>query len=131
MTNLGYLIVCDEVFNAPDGNLILKQPLGMIVPLALPTNYTFMISVGLINLVKGQVYQTLVELTDPAGKVIWNNTIEFEIDDPEQHADAVTSGGFNMYCKNIGLEVAGDYTITAKIGTEEKQLVLPVIKKQS
>ncbi|WP_211654288.1 DUF6941 family protein [Planococcus alpniumensis] len=125
--NIGHVIACNEAFNTPSGELILKQPINSIIALALPTYYSFVVAVGMINL-KQQEYKTIVKVTSPSGKEIALNTMDFEIGPP---TDGLTSsdGGFNVNFRNAIIEEEGNHIISVKLNDEEKTLIVPVIKK--
>ncbi|MDN7243967.1 DUF6941 family protein [Planococcus shenhongbingii] len=129
MSNIGHIIVCDEVFNSPNGEVIIKQPLNMIFTPILPTHYSFVIAIGLINLKPTVRYIAVVKVTSPSGKLLLKNDIEFDIGN-EDTAEFTAAGGYNINCRNVLLDEFGDYIISVEIDKERNQLILPVVKKE-
>lgn len=128
--NLGHIIVCEEIFQGPDGAPILRKPLGMLIPVGLPSNYSFSISVGFINLQKNNHYKAQVVLNDPKGNEVFKHDIDFRIEENNLPGSAAFSV-FNINCRNVVLTVEGDFTVLVKLNDQEKTLILPVVKQGS
>lgn len=125
MKNVGHIIVCDEVFNSPNGEFIIKQPLNMVVSPVLPTLYSFVISCGLINLEPEKKYNALIKLISPSKKILFENSFDFDIS-LESTKGSLSAAGYNINCRNIYLEEAGDYIVSVDVGEDHSELILPV-----
>lgn len=133
MKNIGHIIVCDEVFNSPNGEFIIKQPINTIYTPIVPTHYSFVISIGLINLKADVSYTAVIKLISPSGKKLFENGLDFDIGKDEKNTSENFSAaaGYNVNCRNILLEEFGDYVVSVEIEGDHNQLILPVAIKEN
>ena len=128
LNNIGHIIIVEDVFNAAPNELILKNPINAINSKAIPTYFSFVISVGLTNLNPNSKLIIRANIISPSGKDLHNVIADMEIG-PSNGVDKIIFGGFNFQCKNIFLEEEGEYKIVVSTDPgESKETILPVYK---
>ena len=129
MNHFGHLTICEETFDASNGEVILKNPLGMIVVPSLPTYFTFTISIGLINLKPFDTYNIQIEVNSPSRKSIYKHDLNISMDDPKQNKKTITAGSININCRNLLFEEEGDHVVKLTLGSSVKETLFNVSKK--
>lgn len=126
--NIGHIIVCDEASESNEGVPILIKPLPMLRPISIPSNFSFSISVGFYNLVLSKNFEFTLQFISPRDEVIFEHKIIFEADEASIENEKFFRV-LNLNCKNIELNVIGDYKVLVTTQDEEKELIIPVITK--
>ena len=78
MVNIAWVVPSLGVFNNSQGDLVIEKPLSFIDLEALPNNFSFNVSFGIINLEEHRQYKLNFQIIDPEQKVIFD--IDVEID---------------------------------------------------
>lgn len=128
--HIGHIVICEEVMTANDGSPLLAKPLPMLIPISIPSNYSFSISVGLFNLKPNSSYKLNIQFKS-TNSIMVNHNLNVEVPrEPNMPSDTLAFSVFNVNCKNIVLPNEGDYEIEVTINdAEKKQLTVPVKKR--
>lgn len=119
MMKISSFVYCDEVLQQ-DGKTTIVNPLQMFTPVALPSNYSFVISFGIFDYNKDIANSVDVTILDSDGDVIAEGKLDIPIM-PEQMKSTKKPIGIqvNMGFKNIILNKAGEYMSIIRINDQE------------
>lgn len=129
MANISFVLIAEDVISHPDGKPKIINPLPMIVPVGIPSNFSFYISVGLYDIKSEESINIKIQLINP------EKNIEFDFDIPLdgeklESEYVIGSTVLNLNCKNVELRFEGNYEVSVQLNAEEvKKLIVPVIKK--
>ncbi len=101
---------CDNVENDMNGNPIITRPLQMILPMAIPSNFTFSISFGVYDIDKIEKNRINIDFLDPDDVVISNNELILP-DMPREISETLAPVGIqiNVEFKNTYIKEEGEY----------------------
>ncbi|MCY8499879.1 hypothetical protein P8917_08920 [Bacillus atrophaeus] len=133
MWEIGYLILCEDIFNNGDDR-VYKNPLSGLQPVNIPGNFSFKVAFSIFNrtLDNRNEKNTLRMLfKDPEDNIL-NDTgeinFQFEGEVPEDATFEVGEAGIGM--NNVVLPVEGIYTLEVRINDNKKTLKVPVGKQK-
>ena len=118
MAKVAWVVPSIEVFNNPNGNLVIDSPLSYLNLEVLPNNYSFDVSFGIIGIDELKVYKLLFELIDPDGKIMFNTNVNIDRKEmQEQNKDKEFLNVFetNARFNNFRFEKEGIHTIKLTI----------------
>ncbi|MFW3590130.1 DUF6941 family protein [Staphylococcus caprae] len=124
MVNIAWVVPSLGVFNNPQGDLVIQKPLSFIDLEALPNNFSFSVSFGIINLEDDGQYKLYFQIIDPAQKVIFDINVEIDHqklikDNPNKEFNNVFESNANF--NNFKFQKEGLYTIKLSIDNSEAQ----------
>lgn len=127
MGEVTYIIISEEVFD-DQGNRVIVKPYSTLFLPALPNNFSFTISFGIIDLKYNTEYEVNVKILDPKNKLLLDQTIVHNLNNPEKSPETIVTSDLTMYCKNFLFEETGHYLITISLDGDGKSLIFPVYK---
>ncbi|MEJ7438676.1 hypothetical protein WL735_03085 [Staphylococcus hominis] len=124
MVNIAWVVPSLGVFNNSQGDLVIDKPLSFIDLEALPNNFSFNVSFGIINLEKHRQYKLNFQIIDPEQKVIFDINVEIDHqrlieDNPDKKFNNVFESNANF--NNFKFQKEGIYTIKLSIDDAEAQ----------
>lgn len=123
MAKVGYIIVCEDVFNNPD--LIIKKPYNAITPYSVPGNFSFVIAFSINELKKNTKYKLKLEIIDPDESNLIKEELDFEFTPKDD--DLFSSGQINLKFNNVLFNKAGDHIFKVTVDDEStNKIVIPV-----
>ena len=101
---------CDNVANDMNGNPVITRPLQMILPMVIPSNFTFSISFGVYGINKIEKNRINIDFLDPDDVVISNNELILP-DIPREISETPDPVGIqiNVEFKNTYIKEEGEY----------------------
>lgn len=124
MVNIAWVVPSLGVFNNPQGDLVIEKPLSFIELEALPNNFSFSVSFGIINLDSNGKYDLNFKITDPEHQVIFDINVEIDHkkmveDNPEKEFNNTFESNANF--NNFKFQKEGMYTIELAIDNSHAQ----------
>ena len=124
MVNIAWVVPSLGVFNNSQGDLVIEKPLSFIDLEALPNNFSFNVSFGIINLEEHRQYKLNFQIIDPEQKVIFDIEVEIDHqrlikDNPDKKFNNVFESNANF--NNFKFQNEGIYTIKLSIDDAESQ----------
>lgn len=108
-------VYCERIVQE-NQNLSIVNPLTMIVPINMPTNYSFSISIGLYDIPVNQNHTIKVELIDPNGEVVFEMPGDFKVEN--ESLEEKTGAQFNIDINNQVFKEYGEYKTQVIINNE-------------
>ena len=124
MVNIAWIVPSLGVFNNSQGDLVIDKPLSFIDLEALPNNFSFNVSFGIINLEEHRQYKLNFQIIDPEQKIIFDINVEIDHqrlieDNPDKKFNNVFESNANF--NNFKFQKEGIYTIKLSIDDAEAQ----------
>lgn len=125
MVNIAWVVLPSlGVFNNSQGDLVIDKPLSFIDLEALPNNFSFNVSFGIINLEEHRQYKLNFQIIDPEQKIIFDINVEIDHqrlieDNPDKKFNNVFESNANF--NNFKFQKEGIYTIKLSIDDAEAQ----------
>lgn len=98
-------VYCERIVQE-NQNLNIINPLNMIVPINMPTNYSFSISIGLYDIPANQAHNLKIELLSPSDEMIFEMPGEFKVDNDTEEKNAAQ---LNIDINNQVFKEYGEY----------------------
>lgn len=132
MARIAWIVPSINVFNNPDGELVIDSPLTFLELETLPNNFSFNVSFGIIELEELKKYSLLFEMLDPEMNSIFKT--EVNIDNNElikAHPDKEFLNVFvsNAHLNNFKFKKQGIHTIQLEIDKDISKACFNVIKR--
>ncbi|MGN8647874.1 DUF6941 family protein [Gracilibacillus sp. HCP3S3_G5_1] len=126
MAQIGYVIICDEVFDNNNRGFTINNPYAQITPMVIPGQFSFSLSFSIFEIDPTKEYRIIIDLSSPHEK-IWDADINFSTKPGVTNA---THTLINIPFKNILLKEEGIYKVNVRILWDEeensKELKFPV-----
>lgn len=127
LAKVGYVVVCEDVFN--DGEVFLKKPYNVITPYSVPGNFSFVLAFSMFELETDVKYKLRVEVIQPSKTNLIEQEMDFEFTPPKDQevTEPPTSGGVNLKFNNVIFKQPGIHTFKVTInGQSTGKLMVPV-----
>ena len=125
MAEIGYIIVCEDVFNNDGREFIIKKPYNVFNPYSVPGNFSFVLSFSLFELEVETEYKLKIMVIEPDGSDLINQNIDFQFTPPKN--EKVHSGTLNLKFNNVLFRKEGIHKFQISIDGETKELLVPVV----
>ncbi|WP_433957005.1 DUF6941 family protein [Cytobacillus horneckiae] len=127
MAKIGYVIVCEEVFN-DNGDAIIKKPYNVITPYSIPGNFSLVLAFSMFDLETNIQYKLNIEIIQPDNTTLIEQIMDFDFSPPpEQISNSLASGGINLKFNNILFKQEGMHTFKITInGQSFNEIMIPV-----
>ncbi|MGG3232579.1 hypothetical protein ABEP17_03535 [Priestia flexa] len=138
MARVGYVIVCEDIFN--DKEMIIKNPYNAITPYSVPGNFSFVLGFSLLELQINVPYKLKIEIHDEEGElVIPTQELDFKFSPPTDqqvqntmNSGPVNSGSINMDFNNIVFKKSGFHSFSVTVNNEHtNEIQIPVRASQN
>ncbi|MEK5108603.1 hypothetical protein MHI57_18175 [Cytobacillus sp. FSL K6-0129] len=126
MAKVGYIVVCEEVFN-DRGDVTLRKPYNVITPYSVPGNFSFVLAFSMFDLKVKVQYKLKIEITQPTGSNLIEEVLDFDFTPPDE-SDPLASGAVNLKFNNILFKQEGIHTFRVTINDQTtSKLMIPVL----
>ncbi|WP_323702838.1 DUF6941 family protein [Mammaliicoccus sp. Dog046] len=124
MVKIAWVVPSLSVLNNQQGDLVIEKPLSFIDLEALPNNFSFNVSFGIINLEDFRQYDLNFKIIDPEEQIIFDINVAIDHqkliqDNPEKQLKNVFESNANF--NNFKFQKEGLYTIKLSIDNTEAQ----------
>lgn len=118
------MIPSQGVFNNHQGGLVFEKPLSLIELEALPNNFSFNISFGIINVEETKQYDLNFQILDPEDQIIFDTHVGIDHqkliqDNTNKQINNVFESNANF--NNFKFQKEGLYTIKLSIDDSQAQ----------
>jgi len=129
MAQIGYIIICDEVFENQNRGFTINNPYVQLTPYSIPGEFSFSLSFSIFDIKPTEQYRILVHLKSPK-EIIWEADINITAKD---EAKNVSHTLMNVPFKNLLLTEEGLYKAIIEVLWDDKktskELIFPVRKR--
>lgn len=124
MAKIAWMIPSQGVFNNQQGGLVIEKPLSFIELEALPNNFSFNISFGIINVEETKQYDLNFQILDPEDQIIFDTHVGIDHqkliqDNTNKQINNVFESNANF--NNFKFQKEGLYTIKLSIDDSQVQ----------
>ncbi|HEC2174386.1 DUF6941 family protein [Staphylococcus delphini] len=124
MAKIAWMIPSQGVFNNHQGGLVIEKPLSFIELEALPNNFSFNISFGIINVEETKQYDLNFQILDPEDQIIFDTHVGIDHqkliqDNTNKQINNVFESNANF--NNFKFQKEGLYTIKLSIDDSQAQ----------
>lgn len=124
LVNIAWVVPSLGVFNNQQGDLVIEKPLSFIDLEALPNNFSFSVSFGIINLEETRQYDLNFQIIDPNQQKIFDINAKIDHqklvqDNPDKQFNNVFESNANF--NNFKFQEEGMYTIKLSIDDSQAQ----------
>lgn len=124
MAKIAWMIPSQGVFNNQQGGLVIEKPLSFIELEALPNNFSFNISFGIINVEETKQYDLNFQILDPEDQIIFDTHVGIDHqkliqDNTNKQINNVFESNANF--NNFKFQKEGLYTIKLSIDDSQAQ----------
>ncbi|MFI3547386.1 hypothetical protein V5G65_15235 [Mammaliicoccus sciuri] len=131
MAKVAWVVPSLEVFNNPNGNLVIDSPMSYLNLEVLPNNYSFDVSFGIIGIEELKIYTLQFELIDPDDKIMFNTNVNIDrVKMDEENGDKEFLNVFetNARFNNLRFEKEGIHSIKLTIENNTSKAYFNVMK---
>lgn len=131
MAKVAWVVPSLEVFNNPNGNLVIDSPMSYLNLEVLPNNYSFDVSFGIIGIEELKIYTLQFELIDPDDKIMFNTNVSIDrVKMDEENGDKEFLNVFetNARFNNLRFEKEGIHSIKLTIENNTSKAYFNVMK---
>ncbi|MEQ6855590.1 hypothetical protein AAHH17_14005 [Lysinibacillus capsici] len=129
MGEVTYIIVSEDVFEDPNVGRVISKPYSSLYLPAIPNNFSFSISFGIIDLKYNTDNPVLIQIKSPSGKTLTEQKFNHRLDNNNKGPEVNVTTDLTMYCKNFFFNEEGHYKITVSLDGQGKTLTFPVYKR--